>query len=57
LFPVCCSNFGVSCANTSLGAPPLITLISVADTDMLVTMAADNAINVETIFISNFRRR
>jgi hypothetical protein len=47
----------VSCAKTSFGAPPLITLISVADMDMLITMAVDNAINTETVFISNFCRR
>jgi hypothetical protein len=51
LFPVCCSNFGVSCAKTSFGAPPLITLISLADKDILVTINAENAINPEIFFI------
>jgi hypothetical protein len=51
LFPLCCSNFGVSSTKTSFGAPPLITLISLADTDMLLTINAENAINPEIIFI------
>src|SRR5215475_9364613 len=51
LFPVCCSNFGVSTTKTSFGAPPLITLISLADTDMLVTINAENAISPEMVFI------
>lgn len=53
LFPVCCSNFGVSCTKTSFGAPPLITLISLADKDILVTINAENAINPE-LFSSGF---
>ena len=36
---------------TSLGAPPLITLISVADADILVTMKCMNAISPEMTFI------
>ena len=36
---------------TSFGAPPLITLISLADTDMLLTINAENAINPEIVFI------
>src|SRR5215475_13501124 len=55
LFPVCCSNFGVSTTKTSFGAPPLITLISLADTDMLVTMRAENAISPEILFIGLLR--
>jgi hypothetical protein len=41
----------VSCTKTSFGAPPLITLISLADKDILVTINAENAINPEIFFI------